>query len=160
MTMARLASQKARLGLLSIYLPTIQAAAAQPNEIELTDADVARSESLKVSHALELAKNGQFWMLLLRWRGWRARRPDWDCCRYIYRRSRPLPPSLTSPTYIDSNPNLAFWLASLAIVIAAVCFMLTKIELTDGSSPARGHGRPSAIRFAPHQRRLIQFWSA
>ncbi|MEH2718530.1 MFS transporter, partial [Klebsiella pneumoniae] len=33
--------------------------------IELTDADVARSESLKVSHALELAKNGQFWMLLL-----------------------------------------------------------------------------------------------
>ncbi|MCS5931494.1 hypothetical protein LNQ03_05550 [Klebsiella pneumoniae subsp. pneumoniae] len=34
-------------------------------KIELTDADVARSESLKVSHALELAKNGQFWMLLL-----------------------------------------------------------------------------------------------
>ncbi len=33
--------------------------------------------------------------------------------------------------YIDSNPNLAFWLASLAIVIAAICFMLTKIELTD-----------------------------
>ena len=33
--------------------------------------------------------------------------------------------------YIDSNPNLALWLASLAIVIAAICFMLTKIELTD-----------------------------
>ncbi|MGS3107897.1 MFS transporter, partial [Escherichia coli] len=33
--------------------------------------------------------------------------------------------------YSDSNPNLAFWLASLAIVIAAICFMLTKIELTD-----------------------------
>ncbi len=32
--------------------------------------------------------------------------------------------------YIDSNPNLAFWLASLAIVIATICFMLTKIELT------------------------------
>ncbi|MDP1109208.1 MFS transporter, partial [Klebsiella pneumoniae] len=34
-------------------------------KIELTDADVARSESLKVSHALELAKNGQIWMLIL-----------------------------------------------------------------------------------------------
>ena len=33
--------------------------------------------------------------------------------------------------YIDSNPNLAFWLASVAIVIAAICFMLTKIELTE-----------------------------
>ena len=33
--------------------------------------------------------------------------------------------------YIDSNPNLAFWLASIAIVIAAICFMLTKIELTE-----------------------------
>ena len=33
--------------------------------------------------------------------------------------------------YIDSNPNLAFWLASIAIVIAALCFMLTKIELTE-----------------------------
>jgi OHS family lactose permease-like MFS transporter len=31
--------------------------------------------------------------------------------------------------YIDSNPNLAFWLASLAIVIAAICFMLTKIRI-------------------------------
>jgi hypothetical protein len=41
--------------------------------------------------------------------------------------------------YIDSNPNLAFWLASLAIVIAAICFMLTKIELTDADDgkPAR-----------------------
>jgi hypothetical protein len=27
--------------------------------------------------------------------------------------------------------NLAFWLASIAIVIAALCFMLTKIELTE-----------------------------
>ncbi|MRF68923.1 MFS transporter, partial [Escherichia coli] len=33
--------------------------------------------------------------------------------------------------YIDSNPNLAFWLASIAIVIAAICFMLTKIELSE-----------------------------
>lgn len=33
--------------------------------------------------------------------------------------------------YIDSNPNLAFWLASIAIVIAALCFMLTKVELTE-----------------------------
>ncbi|MCP6582113.1 MFS transporter, partial [Klebsiella pneumoniae] len=33
--------------------------------------------------------------------------------------------------YIDSNPNLAFWLASIAIVIAAICFMMTKIELTE-----------------------------
>lgn len=41
--------------------------------------------------------------------------------------------------YIDSNPNLAFWLASIAIVIAAFCFMLTKIELTEAEmeKPAR-----------------------
>ncbi|WP_435954734.1 oligosaccharide MFS transporter [Dryocola sp. BD626] len=31
---------------------------------------------------------------------------------------------------INDNPNLSFWLASIAIVLAAVCFMLTKIEVT------------------------------
>lgn len=31
---------------------------------------------------------------------------------------------------INDNPNLSFWLASAAIVLAAVCFMLTKIEVT------------------------------
>ncbi|EAA8389855.1 oligosaccharide MFS transporter [Salmonella enterica] len=33
--------------------------------------------------------------------------------------------------YIDSIPNLSFWLASCAIVVAAIYFMLTKIELTE-----------------------------
>lgn len=33
--------------------------------------------------------------------------------------------------YIDSIPNLSFWLASCAIIIAAICFKLTKIELTE-----------------------------
>ncbi len=31
---------------------------------------------------------------------------------------------------INDNPNLSFWLASIAIVLAAVCFMLTKITVT------------------------------
>lgn len=31
---------------------------------------------------------------------------------------------------INDNPNLSFWLASIAIILAAVCFMLTKIEVT------------------------------
>lgn len=31
---------------------------------------------------------------------------------------------------INDNPNLSFWLASIAIVLAAVCFLLTKIEVT------------------------------
>jgi hypothetical protein len=45
--------------------------------------------------------------------------------------------------YIDSNPNLAFWLASLAIVIAAICFMLTKIELTEAEcKKQRAEGLP------------------
>jgi OHS family lactose permease-like MFS transporter len=49
------------------------------------------------------------------------------------------PPRGSSGKYIDSNPNLAFWLASIAIVIAAICFMLTKIELTEAEmeKPAR-----------------------
>ena len=34
-------------------------------------------------------------------------------------------------TVLTLSPNLAFWLASIAIVIAAICFMLTKIELTE-----------------------------
>ncbi|HFP5203361.1 TPA: oligosaccharide MFS transporter [Escherichia coli] len=33
--------------------------------------------------------------------------------------------------YIDTNPNLSFWLASCAIIIAAFCFLLTKIEITE-----------------------------
>ncbi|EKC2495402.1 oligosaccharide MFS transporter [Salmonella enterica] len=33
--------------------------------------------------------------------------------------------------YIDSIPNLSFWLASCAIIVAAICFKLTKIELTE-----------------------------
>lgn len=33
--------------------------------------------------------------------------------------------------YIDSIPGLSFWLASGAIIVAAICFMLTKIELTE-----------------------------
>ncbi len=33
--------------------------------------------------------------------------------------------------YIDTSPNLSFWLASCAIVVAAICFMFTKIELTE-----------------------------
>ena len=33
--------------------------------------------------------------------------------------------------YIDTLPNLSFWLASCAIIVAALCFMMTKIELTD-----------------------------
>ncbi|EGK0962755.1 oligosaccharide MFS transporter [Salmonella enterica] len=33
--------------------------------------------------------------------------------------------------YIDAIPNLSFWLASSAIVVAAICFMLTKIEMTE-----------------------------
>ena len=49
----------------AIYCIVIAAICFMLTKIELTDADVARSESLKVSHALELAKNGQFWMLLL-----------------------------------------------------------------------------------------------
>lgn len=31
---------------------------------------------------------------------------------------------------INDNANLSFWLASIAIVLAALCFMLTKIEVT------------------------------
>ena len=34
-------------------------------KIELTEAEMQKSSALKVSHALELAKNGQFWMLLV-----------------------------------------------------------------------------------------------
>jgi OHS family lactose permease-like MFS transporter len=34
-------------------------------KIELTEAEMQKTSALKVSHALELAKNGQFWMLLV-----------------------------------------------------------------------------------------------
>lgn len=33
--------------------------------------------------------------------------------------------------YIDSDPNFSFWLASGAIVIAALCFALTRIDMTE-----------------------------
>lgn len=32
--------------------------------------------------------------------------------------------------YIDSDPNVPFWLASAAIVLAGLCFLFTKIDLT------------------------------
>lgn len=31
---------------------------------------------------------------------------------------------------INDNPNLSFWLASIAIILACVCFMMTRIEVT------------------------------
>ncbi len=40
--------------------------------------------------------------------------------------------------HIGNNPNLAFWLASLAIVIAAICFMLAS-ELTDADVARSRH---------------------